>query len=195
VDIELRMPMPFTKNATFVMTNNNAIPVDFTLSMGGTPMVPMGPFGHLYIERRETLAPAPGKTHQLANVTGRGKWAGTCMMLEGRGLGDGTPFDEPLNFLEGDEMGTLDGKLSIRGTGTEDYFNGAFYFEAGSHSSPFAQWWGTRVNGTTAQTNACRFHLLGDAVDFAQSAKLELEIGPGIPETLVRYRTITFLYR
>jgi len=195
VHLELRLPMPFMKNAKFVVTNNNGVPVDFTLAVRGFPTVPTEAFGHLYVERQETLAPAPGKTHPLANVTGRGKWAGTCMMLEGRGVGDKTPFDEPLNFLEGDELGTLDGELTIRGTGTEDYFNGAFYFEAGAHSSPFAQWWGTRVNGLVAQTNACRFHVLGDTIDFAQSAKLELEIGPGIPETLERYRTITFLYR
>ena len=195
VDLEFRLPMPFNNGAKFLMTNNNVNSVDFTLSMRGVPTVPMESFGHLYVERRETVAPAPGKTHPLANVTGRGKWAGTCMMLEGRGIGDGTLFDEPLNFLEGDEFGTLDGELTIRGTGTEDYFNGAFYFEAGSHASPFAQWWGTHVNGSVAQTNACRFHVLGDTIDFAQSATLELEIGPGIPETLENYRTVTFLYR
>lgn len=158
-------------------------------------MVPAEPFGHLHVERRQTIAPAAGKTHPLASVTGRGRWAGTCMMLEGQGIGDGTLFDEPLNFLEGDELGTLDGELTIRGTGTEDYFNGAFYYEAGSHSTPFAQWWGTRVDGLVGQSSACRFHVLGDTIDFAESAELELEIGPGIPETLVRYRTVTFLYR
>ena len=194
VHVELRLPMPFMKSAQFVATNNNPSAVDFTISMYGVDTVPNESFGHLYVERHETVDPAPGKTHLLADVVGRGKWAGTCAMLEGRGIGDGTLFDEPLNFLEGDEFGTLDGELRIRGTGTEDYFNGAFYFEAGSHASPFAQWWGTRVNGLVGQTNACRFHLLGDTIDFAQSAKLELEIGPGLPETLRRYRTVTFLY-
>jgi hypothetical protein len=195
VELELRVPMPFEQSAKFVVRNDNANPVDFTVSMRGIAMAPSEAFGHLYVERQETVAPALGKTHPLANVTGRGKWAGTCMMLEGDGIGDKTPVDLPLNFLEGDEFGTLDGERTIRGTGTEDYLNGAFYFEAGSHASPFAQWWGTRVNGLIGQTNACRFHLLGDTIDFAQSATLELEIGPGIPETLVRYRTITFLYR
>lgn len=195
VQMELRLPMPFEKNAKIVATNNHANPVDFTISMRGDTMVPAEPFGYLHVERRQTIAPAAGKTHPLASVTGRGRWAGTCMMLEGQGIGDGTLFDEPLNFLEGDELGTLDGELTIRGTGTEDYFNGAFYYEAGSHSTPFAQWWGTRVDGLVGQSSACRFHVLGDTIDFAESAELELEIGPGIPETLVRYRTVTFLYR
>jgi hypothetical protein len=33
--------------------------------------------------------------------------------------------------------------------------------------------------------SACRFHILGDTIDFAESANLALEIGPGLPETLV----------
>lgn len=195
LSLAFRLPMPFAKAAKFVTRNDNALPVHFVLSLRGTPTVPSDAFGHLFIERRETVAPAPGKRHELANLKGRGKWAGTCMMLEGRGIGDGTLFDEPMNFLEGDEFGTLDGELTIRGTGTEDYFNGAFYFEAGAHSSPFAQWWGTHVNGITGQTNACRFHVLGDAIDFASSAVLELEIGPGVPATLDRYRTLAYFYR
>lgn len=195
VQLELRLPMPFAKNAKVALTNSNADPVEFVLTMRGELAVPSETFGHLYVERNITQAPAPGKTHPLAKVTGRGKWAGTCMMLEGRGIGDGSGFDEPLNFLEGDEFGTLDGMLAIRGTGTEDYFNGAFYFESGSHASPFAQWWGTRVYGALGQSNACRFHLLGDTIDFASNAEFALEIGPGVPETLERYRTVTFLYR
>jgi|GEM_PF-5967483 len=195
VTMELRLPMPFTKNAKFVATNNHASPVDFAISMQGVATVPTEPFGRLHVERQESTAPASGKAHPLASVTGRGRWAGTCMMLEGRGIGDGTAFDEPLNFLEGDELATIDGEVTIRGTGTEDYFNGAFYFEAGPHASPFAQWWGTSVNGLVGQSSACRFHLRGDTIDFSESAKMELEIGPGMPETLERYRTVAFLYR
>ncbi len=195
VQVELRLPMPFEKNAKLVATNNHVEAVNFAISVQGDSNVPDKPFGKLFADRRETLAPASGKTHPLASVAGQGRWAGTCMMLEGRGIGDGTPFDEPLNFLEGDETAVLDGQMAIRGTGTEDYLNGAFYFEAGPFASPFAQWWGTVVTDKVARSSACRFHLLGDSIDFASSAEIELEIGPGLPQTLERYRTVAFLYR
>ncbi len=191
----LRLPMPFTKKAVFSATNTAAAPLDFTLSIRGEKTVPSAPFGRLHVVRSETVAPAPGPEHPLASVTGRGRWAGTCLMLEGRGVGDGSLFDEPLNFLEGDERAVLDGVTSIVGTGTEDYLNGAFYFESGPYASPFAQWWGVEVTPPSARTSACRFHLLTDRIDFQESAEFALEIGPGIPETLDRYRSVTFLYR
>lgn len=195
VQLELRLPMPFSTSAKAVLTNNGANPASFVLTMRGEPAVPSEPFGHLYVDRNESQVPAMAKVHPLTQFTGRGKWAGTCAMLQGRGIGDGSGFDEPLNFLEGDDLGLIDGMPVIRGTGTEDYFNGAFYFESGSHATPFAQWWGTRVNGVVGQTNACRFHLLADAIDISTSADVTLEIGPGVPETLERYRTVAFVYR
>ncbi|MDI3291495.1 DUF2961 domain-containing protein [Polyangium sp. 15x6] len=195
VRLALRLPMPFKEKAVFAATSAAAAPVDFTLSIRGEKAVPSEPFGHLHAVRNETVAPAPGLEHPLASVTGRGRWAGTCLLLEGRGIGDGSLFDEPLNFLEGDERAVLDGVTSIVGTGTEDYLNGAFYFESGPHASPFAQWWGTVVTPPSARASACRFHVLTDRIDFQTSAEIALEIGPGIPETLDRYRSVTFLYR
>jgi len=193
--MELRLPMPFSTSASFSATNLGASPVAFTLSVIGEKNVPDAPFGRLHAIRSETLAPAASLEHPIASVTGRGRWAGTCLMLEGHGLGDGSLFDEPFNFLEGDERAVLDGELAIRGTGTEDYLNGAFYFESGPHASPFAQWWGAVVTPPTARASGCRFHVLGERVDFAESAEIALEIGPGIPETLDRYRSVAFVYR
>jgi len=195
IRLALRLPMPFQKTAVFSATSAAAAPVEVSLSIRGEKAVPSEAFGRLHVVRNETVAPAPGLEHPLASVTGRGRWAGTCLMLEGRGIGDGSLFDEPLNFLEGDERAVLDGVTSVVGTGTEDYLNGAFYFEAGPHASPFAQWWGTVVTPPSARTSACRFHVLTDRIDFQKSAEIALEIGPGLPETLERYRSVTFLYR
>ncbi|MDI1450257.1 DUF2961 domain-containing protein [Polyangium sp. 6x1] len=195
VRLALRLPMPFTKKAVFTATSASAASVDFMLSIRGEKAVPSEAFGHLHAVRNETVSPAPGPEHPLASVTGRGRWAGTCLMLEGHGIGDGSLFDEPLNFLEGDERAVLDGVTSIVGTGTEDYLNGAFYFESGPHASPFAQWWGTVVTPPSARTSGCRFHVLTDRIDFQKSAEIALEIGPGLPETLDRYRSVTFFYR
>jgi len=105
----------------------------------------------------------------------------------------------PMNFLEGDELCTIDGQRAIAGTGTEDYFNGAFYFEEGPSADPFAQIWGIVPNDPerprTARVTACRWHVLGDAIDFQRSLDLRMEVGPGDPSVLERYRSIAFLYR
>jgi len=193
--MELRLPMPFSSKAKFVAMTALPSPIDLVVTAEGEKKLPDGDWGKLYAQRKETLSPAPGETHKLASVNGRGRWAGTCAMLEGHGINDGSLFDEPFNFLEGDETAVLDGALKVRGTGTEDYFNGAFYFESGAHASPFAQWWGAVVTAPKARASACRFHLLGDTIDFQESAEMDLEIGPGLPETLDRYRTVAFFYQ
>jgi hypothetical protein len=149
----------------------------------------------LVATKRAPAAPASSPLHPVASVSGRrGRWAGTCMMLEGHGLGDGTVLDSPYNFLEGDERAVLDGEAAILGTGTEDYFNGAFYFESGPAASPFAQWWGVSDDGAAGKASACRFHVLGDTIDFQDSADITLEIGPADPAMLDRYRSVAFFY-
>ncbi len=70
VDLELRLPMPFTKNAKFVVTNSNGVAVNFTLAIRGVSTVPTESFGHLFVERQETAAPALGKTRQAAAPRG-----------------------------------------------------------------------------------------------------------------------------
>jgi len=195
IALSLRLPMPFSNHAKMVVTNNAIAPVEFSVSIRGQTKIPDAPFGRLMALRNETGAPAPGKSHPLGTWAGKGRWAGTCMALEGHGIGDGGVFDEPFNFLEGDELGILDGVPAVRGTGTEDYFDSAFYYEAGPRATAFSQWWGAEVLAPNAAVSCCRFHILGDGIDFAKSADLSLEIGPGIPETLNRFRSVTFVYQ
>jgi hypothetical protein len=113
--------------------------------------------------------------------------------MQGHGLEPGNPHAGPLNFLEGDEWGLVDGRPALPGTGTEDYFNSSFYFADGLFATPFAQGQASilRERGIAV---CCRWHVLGDAIDFQSSLDLSLEIGPGQPSLLDRYRTVAFLY-
>jgi len=193
--VALRLPMPHASSARFVATNGLPDPIDLRVTLRVEHALPPEPWGHLHAQRNETVEPASSPLHPLASVSGRrGRWAGTCMMMQGRGIGDGTALDNPYNFLEGDEVGRLDGEAAVIGTGTEDYFNGAFYFESGAVASPFAQWWGVEGDDMAAQASACRFHVLGDAIDFAQSAEITVEVGPADPAMLERYRSVAFFY-
>ena len=192
--LALRLPMPFATRARLSATSHLGAPINITVSMRGEAALPPASWGHLHVLRSETVAPASGPLHPLASVTGRGRWVGACMMMEGHGLRDGSSLDNPLNFLEGDERAVIDGESAIAGTGTEDYFNSAFYFESGPMASPFAQWWDVSHDGTAGRASACRWHVLGDTIDFTESAEIAIEIGPADPAMLDRYRSVAFFY-
>ena len=81
----------------------------------------------------------------------------------------------------------------------EDYLNDAFYFEKGLFGFAFGQAhaMGDDASASPARGNvsACRWNILGDAIDFQQRFDLSLEIGPGEPSLLDRYRSVAFYYR
>ena len=98
--------------------------------------------------------------------------------------------DDPYVFLEGDPVAWADGELAVAGTGTEDYLDSAFYFSAG----PFAALDAGVVLVEMGRVAAYRMHLLTDAVAFAESFQMQLEVGPGDPAMLDRYETVAFFY-
>ena len=76
--------------------------------------------------------------------------------------------------------------------------------EASPYGTPFAQGWGMakfdvavpfRLPVEHGKVSACRWHVLGDVIDFQSSLRVEYEIGPGDPSLLDRYRTVAFYYR
>lgn len=190
--LALRLPMPFESSATFELENIGASSAAFELVVRTEAGVPALGFGELHVSRNETVGPTTMITHPLASFAGAGRLAGVCLMMEGHALEGAGALESPLNFLEGDERFVVDGTTEIRGTGTEDYLNGAFYFEEGPYATPFAQAWGADPSG---HASGCRWHVRTQAIDFTTSLEADLEIGPGVPDVLDRYRTIAFVYR
>ena len=190
IELSLRLPMPFASQSRWSLENKGDLGVDLELVLETLRQVPAGSWGNLYVRLHETDQPT--SRHPLARMAGRGRLVGVCMAMQGHGLPSGLPSGgHPMHFLEGDEVGSIDGEPSIGGTGTEDYFNGSFYFEDGPSATPFAQVWGI----APGRVSACRWHVLGDAIDFSTSVELEMEIGPGEPSVIDRYRSVAFLYR
>jgi hypothetical protein len=116
------------------------------------------------------------------------------MALRGRADASGA-FPDPMNFLEGDDVAIVDG-VRHQGTGTEDYFNGAFYFPNGPFDSPFAALIAQSIDTATssAAVTMLRWHILSDARSFRDSFRLEFEYGPDKPQTLIEYHSIAFYY-
>jgi hypothetical protein len=50
-------------------------------------------------------------------------------------------------------------------------------------------------DGTSGRVSACRWHALAAAIDYESSFELDLEIGPGEPALLDRYRSVALSYR
>jgi len=85
-------------------------------------------------------------------------------------------YDGGLSFLEGDEMIEVDGEKepSIRGTGTEDYFNSGWYFNQGEFAAPYH---GLIIkDDSLGRIAAYRFHVL-DVIPFKKSIRALIEHG------------------
>ena len=112
--------------------------------------------------------------HLIGLAKGRGHFVGCSMAMMGvahHGFG---------GFMEGDEMFFVDGEEfpSTYGTGTEDYFNGGFYFRLG----PFAQ----ALHGCVHKSHVhwgggnrylCYRYQVPDAIPFTMSLRATMEHG------------------
>jgi MYXO-CTERM domain-containing protein len=125
-----------------------------------------------------------GVDYPIAAVDGRGQFAGLVLQIRDCAH---------VECLEGDEHFVSSGVAASAGTGTEDYFGGGWYFNAGvrrlataTAGNPFLD-----ARGVTA----FRFHL-ADPIPFAGGFSATIEHG-GLkaPNTTPgSYRSVAFLY-
>jgi Protein of unknown function (DUF2961) len=108
----------------------------------------------------------------MLRARGRGHVAGFALQVQGAIPGD-------TGFFEGDERVTIDGRLAIHGTGTEDMFNGGWYGLPGRWndrgSLPLSG--ALDYSRQTARTGGYRL-LLGDSYAFRRSIDFTVEHGP-----------------
>jgi len=124
---------------------------------------------HYFHARFLETDPSPrGKPVLLADAEGEGHFVGVVMGHRAR---------TPGWFGEGDDIITVDGKVSFLGTGTEDYFCDAWGFRVFSdlyHGVPYLE-----ERGVGQRLSAYRFHIL-DPIPFRRSFKFEIEHWPWI---------------
>jgi hypothetical protein len=167
--------MPFNRRAR--ITAANAIPQD---RAGARPLalyyyIDYAVFGkptpnihYLHARLIETDPAVRGQLVTLAEIEGRGHFVGLVMGQRAR---------TPAWFGEGDDVITVDGKLSFAGTGTEDYFCDAWGFRVFSdlyHGVPVYE--GRNIGD---RLSAYRFHVV-DPIPFRRSFKFEIEHWPWI---------------
>lgn len=184
-------PMPFQKRARITVTNEGAIKTDaFYFNIDYRVYGQSLPADQLYFHAQyRQAAPAHGTTNQWKtngdmddrkNLDGAGNYV--WMEATGRGHFVGVTMSVLQNqdkwWGEGDDMFFVDGERlpSINGTGSEDYFLGAWDF--GGH--PFAyELYGAPVVGSElagGRSSVYRFHL-DSPIPFTKSLRATIEHG------------------
>lgn len=124
----------------------------------------------------------------MLDVTGEGFYIGSNLYVEGNKR-------RTFIFLEGNEQIYLDGAAqpTLEGTGTEDYFNGAWYFEAGVLARAFHGV--TFLNPTPEPKVATYRHMLPDLAPFKSSLRFDLQHGSRNSAADVTYRAVLLWYQ
>lgn len=195
----LRLPMPFSHGSTWTISNGGNNESGFQLEWIGVPSVPEQPFGHLAVQVNAPALPRSGQGESvaLAVAEGRGRFVGTCVDLGGRADPALGAYAHYLNLLEGDFRAHVDGDEVLHTTGTGDYADNAGYFAESPRGSPFAQSWAkVESAGSTpqGQISFCRWHVLGNEIDFQRSFRLTHELGQYDASVVERHHSVAYLY-
>lgn len=179
------LPMPFRERARIVVENGTGRSIDalyFNVDLVNVERLPddFGTFHAWWHRDPRTTARTP---HLVLQARGRGQFVGSSLNAESH--------SSRLWFLEGDEIFTVDGEFRGQGTGTEDYFNGGWYFDQGAFSAPYH---GVVVkDDSLARIAAYRWHL-PDPIPFERSIRVELEHGHANRE-VADYATMAYWYQ
>lgn len=189
-------PMPYRHDATVELYNASQHTASGVATVASAPSYRaaegLGPHGSSgYFRATANGGPTtPGQDHVFLHATGHGKFVGVTHTMVG-------PATRA--YLEGDERVYVDGSRTpqIHGTGTEDFYQGGWYFDRGPFSDP--------LNGNPAHeggqyscppgmdcTSTYR-SMLADAVPFASSLTFGIEHGP-VDDVPATYSSTAYWY-
>jgi hypothetical protein len=196
-------PMPFAHTAQVALINTTGTPVTgidsdvvFTPDPQWAPALASGRAG--YFTARSHAGPTTlGQDWLFADEQGHGKFVGVSHTIRGSRIktsfGDASPY-----FLEGAERVYTDGSASPRwyGTGTEDFYEGGWYFHNGTtYSDPLTGQPDQRTaTGGCADCCVAVYRLmLAEAIDYHSAIRFGIEHGK---RNMVQpdYSSTTFLY-
>ncbi len=184
------LPMPFDREAKIelVSERRSGPPVELRGEVLVAPVRRRPDEGRFYAVWRRENPTRTGEPFTFLDTRGRGHLVG-CI-LQAQGLETGRTL-----FFEGDDQTTIDGELTIHGTGSEDFFNGGWYDVPGRWEKRLS----FPLSGCLAyqkhlgRTGGYRF-LIGDAYAYRKGIRQTIEHageGNSIPTD---YCGVTFLY-
>ena len=133
--------------------------------------------------------PALGQPYVFLQGEGTGHYIGTILQSQGK------TFTEFTEFFEGDDSTVIDGVNSLHGTGSEDYFNGGWYAQAGG----WVERLGTALHGCLdyslpySRTGGYRFYM-SDKLPFKSDFYHSIEHGPQKNNRRVEYASVAMYY-
>jgi hypothetical protein len=184
------LPMPFDKSVRVELVSEKQTGAfDINAEIKFTDEARRPTEGKLYaVWHRENLT-TEGKPYTFLETNGRGHLVGVILQAQGT-----QPGAIP-EFFEGDDETTIDGEKVIRGTGSEDFFNGGWYDVPGR--------WESRVSlplsGSLdfkrylARTGGYRF-FINDAYPFIKNILQTIEHGPVGNLFPTDYASVVFFY-
>lgn len=164
---ECRFPMPFRKSMRIEAINGAAFRMTLPLTVRKQALAAWD--NRLrYFHAAWSQSRAGGQRHNLLSVHSAGHYVGAYVVAIGT--------DGSWNILESDERMFRDGEKepALHGTGLEDYFNGAWYYNYGTFVRPFAGC----LEKSGIRTTQYRFHV-PDPVGFKRSFNADIEFGHG----------------
>lgn len=191
--LHLRFPMPVGQSLTIGLDKCGSQPLERMTAAVTVVPLKTAPKYRLCAQAFSQYS-VTDQPMTLLNVTGEGIFVGTNLSVDGK---DRKTFA----FLEGNEQFYIDGdtKPSVEGTGTEDYFNNAWYFEAGEKANLFS---GVTFmqpkdspSGAAAPQVDCYRYLISDCLPFKQSFRFDLQHGSRNKAPDVLYEGVNFWYQ
>jgi hypothetical protein len=134
-------------------------------------------------------APPLGQPYVFLQGEGKGHYVGTILQSQGK------TYTEFTEFFEGDDSTVIDGINALHGTGSEDYFNGGWYAQAGG----WVERLGTSLHGCLdyslpfSRTGGYRFYLT-DKLPFNREFYHSIEHGPERNNRAVEYTSVAMYY-
>lgn len=182
------LPMPFDRNATVEVVSERKVPVEVQAEIVHAAESRKPDEGRFYALWRRENPTKPGEPYTFLETTGRGHLVG--VVLQAQGFESGKTL-----FFEGDDETTIDGETVIRGTGSEDFFNGGWYDVPDRWekrlSFPFSGCLGYFKH--LGRTGAYRF-FLGDAYAYHQSLRQTIEHSGEKNNIPTDYCSVTYFY-
>lgn len=181
-------PMPFGNRAELQLHNDGFTTIsNLTYTVRYDPLAgPPAGTGRFHAQFLSETPTTNGRDYLILDETGAGHLVGVVQTMKANGT-------QPV-YLEGDERIHVDGSLTpaLYGTGTEDFYNGGWYFATGPFTLPVHG--APRRVTTSPLADTCYRFLLSDTIPFTTALHVGIEHGP-VNDVVTDIRSVAFYYK
>jgi hypothetical protein len=187
-------PMPFDRSATIEVLYRQSPgagtdPVNITARVYYSPQPrARAKEGKFYAVWNHQPSVSKGRPHVFLEARGKGHYVGTA--LQCRGLEPGMT-----GFFEGDDSTVVDGRLTMHGTGSEDYFNGGWYAMMDRWDGPLSLPLSGSLDYNLPLSRTGGYRLfLSDKIPFTKTIHHSIEHGPEHNAAPGTYTSVAYYY-